>query len=108
MPSLIHERCFNHAHREAVARCPDCRRYYCRECITEHEDRVICAACLGRLAGKTLSPRRGILGIRRTLQLLFGVFTAWVFFYWLGAQLLSITSAVHESSVWRGEWLQEP
>ena len=43
---LAHQRCFNHATREAVARCPECHHFFCRECITEHDDRVLCTGCL--------------------------------------------------------------
>ncbi|MBT8374528.1 MAG: rhomboid family protein, partial [Deltaproteobacteria bacterium] len=35
MKDLALQRCNNHGQREAVARCPKCRRYFCRECITE-------------------------------------------------------------------------
>ncbi len=47
---LSGKRCFNHAGREAAARCPGCRRFYCRECVTEHDGRVLCAECLRRRA----------------------------------------------------------
>ena len=50
--NLSQQRCFNHTSREAVARCPECGRFFCRECITEHDDRVLCAVCLGK-KGKT-------------------------------------------------------
>ena len=58
--NLTFQRCFNHAAREAVARCPACGHYFCRECITEHDDRVICAACLRKLARVPLLQRRGL------------------------------------------------
>jgi hypothetical protein len=32
--------------REAVASCPSCQHHYCRECITEHEDIIVCRHCL--------------------------------------------------------------
>ena len=41
MSSLIHRRCLHHPAREAVALCPECRRFYCRECVTEHAGRMI-------------------------------------------------------------------
>ena len=50
MSSLIHRRCLHHPAREAVALCPECRRFYCRECVTEHTGRMICAGCVARLA----------------------------------------------------------
>ena len=57
MTALAHQRCFNHALREAAARCPGCGNFFCRECVTEHDDRVLCAACLetGKTKGKIKS-----------------------------------------------------
>jgi hypothetical protein len=46
MTAVAHQRCLHHHEREAVARCPECGHYFCRECITEHDERVICASCL--------------------------------------------------------------
>ena len=45
--------------REAVARCPECTQFFCRECITEHDDRVLCSACLKKLARVPLTRRPG-------------------------------------------------
>jgi formylmethanofuran dehydrogenase subunit E len=39
-------RCQRHPGREAAARCPSCQQSFCRECITEHEGRMLCLACL--------------------------------------------------------------
>lgn len=101
MASLIHQRCFNHALREAVARCPECTHYYCRECITEHEGRVICASCLGKIARPPLTERAGFVYVVRSMQLLVGIATACLFFYFVGRALLSIDSSVHEGSIWK-------
>jgi hypothetical protein len=51
MQDLTHQRCYHHQFREAVARCPECGRFFCRECITEHADKVLCASCLGKTLG---------------------------------------------------------
>jgi hypothetical protein len=59
MASLAFERCSTHAAREAVCRCPLCARYYCRECVTEHEERLVCAACLARVTAAPSHARRG-------------------------------------------------
>ena len=32
-----------------VARCPSCGNFFCRECITEHDELILCAACLKRI-----------------------------------------------------------
>lgn len=47
--ALARQRCWTHAQREAVSRCPSCTRYYCRECVTEHEGHLLCKACLSKL-----------------------------------------------------------
>ncbi len=107
MVSLIHQRCFNHSRREAAARCPECGHFYCRECITEHEDRVICAACLKKLVQPAFTQRRGFVGLVRTVQLGVGLFTVWLFFYFFGQVLLSIDPSFHEGTVWRGGCLDE-
>src|SRR2546430_2101954 len=80
MSVFSEQRCFNHAVREAVAPCPQCRRFYCRECITEHEDRVLCAACLKGLAQTQIQGRRRLHGIVRLVQVVTGLFIAWMFF----------------------------
>lgn len=106
MQSLIHQRCFHHSRREAAARCPGCGHFYCRECITEHEDRVICAACLKKLVNPPFTQKRGFVGLVRTVQVGVGLLTVWLFFYLFGQLLLSIAPSFHEGAVWRGRWLE--
>src|SRR5438309_9617850 len=101
VPSLARQRCFNHGRREAVARCPECGHFYCRECITEHDDRVICANCLKAFAKQPLRARRSFVGIIRALQLLTGLLMVWFFFYLFGQTLLSMDSSFHEGTVWQ-------
>jgi len=70
--NLAARRCLLHPDREAAARCPGCHQYYCRECIVEHDNRFLCAACLQKSieTGSTcssigfdwLSPFRLLLG----------------------------------------------
>jgi hypothetical protein len=78
--NLADQRCFNHALREAVARCPQCTQFFCRECITEHDDRVLCAACLRTLAKVPLLKRRSFARIFRLAQVMLGLLAAWLFF----------------------------
>jgi hypothetical protein len=104
MPALAHQRCFHHSVREAVARCPECRHFYCRECITEHEDRVICTACLRRLTTREIVARRGFPWLWPALQFTLGAVCLWFVFYFLGGLLLSIPSQYHEGTVWIDEW----
>src|SRR2546426_10421667 len=99
--SLAYQRCFTHAEREAVARCPECRRYFCRECITEHDDRIICAACLRKVTRLPLVKRRGFATVLRLSQCLFGVLLAWFFFYLIGETLLRLPNSFHEATLWQ-------
>jgi hypothetical protein len=101
MPPLIHQRCLNHAQREAAARCLDCGRFFCRECVTEHDDRLICAACLRKLARTPLLKRRGIAGVLRIAQCLVGLVLAWFFFYVVGECLLALPTSFHEGTLWQ-------
>lgn len=95
MTSLSLERCFNHGARGASGRCPECRRYHCRECLTEHEGRVLCSACLARRR-PPVSPSGGrasyavaaLLNLLLLLLLVYGV----------GALLLRLPSTFDESS----------
>lgn len=99
--ALRHQRCANHAQREAAARCPECKRYFCRECVTEHESRVLCAACL---AAKIQAPktrrRLPFRGVFRSAQFLFGVIIVWLLFYAIGDLLVRIPTSFHEGEVW--------
>lgn len=104
MQDLTHQRCFNHGLREAVARCLDCGRYFCRECITEHEDRVLCASCLRKLVKPSLVKRFRLGGLIRTVQFLLGVLVLWLSFYYIGQILLSLPSSFHEGTVWQSPW----
>jgi hypothetical protein len=105
--NLAEQRCFNHAGREAVARCPECTQFYCRECITEHDDRVLCAACLRKLARVPLFRRRGFARTFRTVQVMLGLMAAWLFFYLIGSALLSIPASFHEGQLWQRNWLDK-
>ena len=98
---LSAQRCAQHADREAVARCPECRRYFCRECITEHDRRVLCASCLKKLTRKPLTQRRGFAGLVLALQCLIGLMVAWFFFYLVGEALLSLPTSFHEGTLWQ-------
>lgn len=104
MSALIHQRCFHHSLREAVARCPECRQFYCRECITEHEDRVICATCLKKITATKETKRPVFAWALPLVPFSIGLTILWFFFYLCGATLLSIPSSFHEGSVWIDRW----
>ena len=107
MVRLFLEVCSQHPGREAVGRCPECRRFFCRECVTEHEDRLICAACLRKLHAHATEKQLGLAPLLRFAAACVGVVFAWVCFHWLGQILLNTPSDFHEGTVWKKSWLQE-
>ena len=100
---LAYQRCAQHAEREAVARCPECRRFFCRECITEHDQRVLCAGCLKKLARPQLLKRPAFAGLVRVGQCALGLVLAWFFFYLIGEALLALPTSFHQGTLWQGK-----
>jgi hypothetical protein len=106
LPPLSAQRCFNHSFREAAVRCPQCTRFFCRECVAEHEDRLVCASCLRSLATSATAKRGTLSSMARTAQVLLGVLIAWFVFFMIGDMLLRLPASFHDSSVWRTPWIQ--
>ncbi len=100
MPDLALERCFHHASREAAARCPSCRRFICRECVSEHDDRILCAECLKMELKPEAVKGRSLAGLVRAAELCAGLILLWVSFYMLGQLLFAIPSEIHEGTIW--------
>ncbi len=100
MASLVQEKCFNHRTREAVARCPRCGRFFCRECVTEHDGQVVCAVCLRLMVpgGERRRARRraGRLAAAGAL----GVVVAWLSFHAVGRLLMLLPESFHEGTLW--------
>ncbi len=89
------QRCFQHPDREAVARCPSCERYFCRECVSDYNGRLLCADCLSLETGEAaregtawLSPLTGWVLALLSLAAL------WLWFYGLGRLLARIPDQV--------------
>jgi len=89
------QRCFIHPAREAVSLCVECRRAWCRECVVDHDGRLVCAACLARL--RAPAARGG--GVRQrtfaaggmAVTLLLG----WIVFYMAGRLLITAEPGHH-------------
>ncbi len=97
---LSRQKCRRHAFREAVARCMECNGFFCRECVTEHEDRLLCSDCLLKLAGKS---KKKFTILFRSFQLSWGLvclFFLWFFFYEIGKFLLSLPADFHDGTFW--------
>jgi len=101
MNDLLQQRCFNHRGREAVARCPRCGRFFCRECVTEHGGRVVCAGCLRALAARRGARQRRWHAARLAAACGLGLAAAWLVFYGVGRLLMRIPAPVHEGTLWR-------
>lgn len=94
--SLAQARCFKHVDREAVAKCPECGRFYCRECVTEHEGRVVCRSCLDALLAENEKATPGWIKALGEWALagVGGVIAVYAF-YLMGRILLRIPSQFH-------------
>ncbi len=104
MEQLTFQHCFHHGARAAAARCPECGRFFCRECVTEHDDRVLCKTCIVKLRQPADRRSRRFAGLIRLLQFSAGLLLIWFFFYYTGRVLMKIPAAFHEGSIWRMEW----
>lgn len=89
--ALLQQRCWNHEAREAVCRCPSCGRSFCRECVTEHESRLLCAACL-RQTARAAGERSGTLRrMAPALMTFTGIILAWAIFFGAAESVITIT-----------------
>lgn len=108
MNDILHQRCFNHMFREAVARCPGCGRFFCRECITEHEDKVLCASCLGQKSNTIKEKLHRFQWVFRLGHFFLGMMIAYVIFFYLAQILLSLPTSFHEGTLWQTGWWKDP
>lgn len=100
-PAVASLRCLRHPGREAAARCPACRQFFCRECVAEHEGRLLCAGCL-RAATAAPAPRaRRLAAPARAAAVLAGLAAGWLAFVILGEFLLRRPAATHADTLWR-------
>ena len=99
MSPALHQHCWNHEGREAVCLCPVCRRGFCRECVTEHESRLVCAACLRTIARSRPAAvrRRGWAGAAALT--LAGVVLSWFLLFTAGEALMTFSARL-ERTAW--------
>jgi hypothetical protein len=101
MSTLALQRCLHHVEREAVARCPECAQHFCRECIVEHEGRVLCSACRKNLVQREGGAAGSLRRIGRYSHLVASVLLLWFCFFLLGKALLAIPASFHEGDAWK-------
>ena len=104
MATIAQQRCFNHARREAAARCPQCERYFCRECVTEHEDRVLCSSCLAQRVGGGAGAKSRGSWLVSAFQAAAAFLIVWFVFYGMGYSLLRLPDDFHEGRFWNEPW----
>jgi hypothetical protein len=107
MTGLHQQVCLHHAAREAVARCPECGHFYCRECIAEHDDRVICAACLRKMLRLPEKKSRSFAWLPRVAAFGCSLMISWLAFYWAGKILLGFPTKFHDGTLWKTDFLDE-
>lgn len=98
---LTLQRCLIHADREAIARCPACANYFCRECITEHEGKFLCSNCLQRRFAPIEPAHRAAGWLMASIGMIIGLTIAWFFFYLIGRLLILIPPNLHDLSYLR-------
>jgi hypothetical protein len=98
--TLRQKRCVNHPQREASARCPECGKFYCRECISEHDDRVLCASCLAKIGLKKEMSAPWWAWAPRVGLVLLALATVYFVFLLIGNILLSFPSDFHGKGGW--------
>jgi hypothetical protein len=109
MTVISDQHCHLHPQREAVVRCPECRHYFCRECVTEHDGRMLCSNCLAHLAGRRCKPERTWgQGLLLAGEGILGFLVLWYAFYLVGLTLLKIPNAFHEGTIWTSGWWGHP
>lgn len=86
-PVTLQTRCWHHGDREAVCRCLSCRRSFCRECVTEHEERFLCSDCLAKSGPAESGVRRWRAVAKSALLLLLAVILFHGVFYGFGRLL---------------------
>src|ERR1700741_4071900 len=96
--NLAARRCLVLPDREAAARGPSCRQYYCRECVVEHDTRFLCAPCLQTAIEAAGIPRSPGLDWLSPLRLLLGFAAAYVSLYVIERILFLIPVKVYNGT----------
>jgi hypothetical protein len=99
-PNLSRAICLNHPLREAAAKCVGCGRAYCRECVTAHDRRMLCAGCYREKTERKAKPKRDWFILSVFAQFLLGFIGLWLTAYFVGRVLLNVPTSFHEGSVW--------
>lgn len=101
MKNLNATKCFFHGTREAEARCPTCGHFYCRECVTFFDGKLVCSSCIAKSNPETKPVQKSSFRkIVSFLPLSFYFFLLWVVFYLVGYRLMQVWADTHNQNVW--------
>ena len=103
-PVQLNQRCWNHEAREAACRCPACGRSYCRECVSEHDGRLLCAACLSALTVRRVEETGGLRRLAPPAMIAAGILLAWLIYWAAGVGLIGFLHRLENT----GAVLQRP
>lgn len=78
-----------------MARCPQCTRYFCRECVTDHDGRLMCRSCLATAAAADVATPRAWGKIVWPLLAAAGWLLAWFLAYAAGDLLTRVPDSWH-------------
>ncbi|MDP7397495.1 MAG: rhomboid family protein [Lentisphaeria bacterium] len=94
-----HLDCRNHAGRKVVAHCRHCTQALCRECVTEHNNRMLCENCLRGVsqpvAAESKRRNAAIAAVAAA-----GCLLLWLFFLATGQILAHAPSVFHRFVPW--------
>lgn len=94
---LHQQRCKIHPAREAMARCPSCGGDFCRECINDHDGRMLCADCIRQVKAAVETPAdTEQSGLRLAVYCALCVLGVWSLLYFAGRILLLVPMETHE------------
>jgi hypothetical protein len=97
--NVAHQHCWNHSVRGAVCRCPICQRPFCRECVSEHDARLLCATCIKAASLTPVQARRRTAPLFLAAMALASTLLAWIIFFSLG-QIIMESVTVADRSAW--------
>jgi hypothetical protein len=95
----LNQRCWNHEAREAACRCPACGRSYCRECVSEHEGRLLCAACLSRITANRVQETGGFRRLAPPAMIAAGILLAWLIYWAAGVSLIGLLRRMENTPI---------
>jgi hypothetical protein len=96
MSTFATRRCFIHANREAASLCVTCRRSFCRECVVDHEGRLMCNACLAKATKRPATRESRLAILTGPINILCAVVLCWFVFYMVGRGFLLLEPVRHQ------------